>query len=158
MAKVKVLGATGNLGKEIARIATEHGYSLRMVVRNKQKAAVLSHLPATAVVADVTKPGSLKGICEGYDVVISSLGKSVSPNDHSKAGFYGIDFTANTSILEEAVKSGVQKFVYVSAFHAEKYLHLAYRKAHHDFSEKLKQSGINYSIIKPPACSVPFST
>lgn len=122
-----------------------------MVVRNKQKAEELSHLPATTVVADVTKPTSLRGICEDYDVVISSLGKSVSPNDHSKAGFYDIDFTANSHILEEALKSGVKKFVYVSAFHADKYLHLAYCKSHHDFAEKLQKSGINYSIIKPPA-------
>ena len=34
---------------------------------------------------------------------------------------------------------------------AEKYLHLEYFKVHHEFSEKLKHSGINYSIIKPPA-------
>lgn len=151
MKKVLVFGATGNLGKEIARKVVEHGYSLGMVVRNKQKAAALSHLPATTFVADVTNPASLKGICAGYEVVISPLGKSVSPNDQSKAGFYDIDFLANTYILEEAIKSCVQKFVYVSAFHAEKYLHLAYCKSHHDFSERLKKSGINYSIIKPPA-------
>jgi uncharacterized protein YbjT (DUF2867 family) len=30
-------------------------------------------------------------------------------------------------------------------------LHLDYFRAYHDFSEQLKASGINYSIIKPPA-------
>jgi uncharacterized protein YbjT (DUF2867 family) len=55
------------------------------------------------------------------------------------------------NILEEAIKSGVKKFVYVSAFHAEKYLHLTYFNVHHRFAEELKKSGIDYSIIKPPA-------
>jgi hypothetical protein len=45
----------------------------------------------------------------------------------------------------------VKKFVYVSAFHSEKYLHLEYFRVHHEFSERLKASGIDYSIIKPPA-------
>jgi uncharacterized protein YbjT (DUF2867 family) len=53
--------------------------------------------------------------------------------------------------LDDANKNEIKKFVYVSALHSEKYLHLNYFKVHHDFSEKLKQSGINYSIIKPPA-------
>lgn len=53
--------------------------------------------------------------------------------------------------MSEAVKSGVKKFVYVSALGAENYLHLDYFKVHHEFSQKLIASGLNYSIIKPPA-------
>ncbi len=39
----------------------------------------------------------------------------------------------------------------LSAFHSEKYLHLEYFRVHHELAERLKKSGINYSIIKPPA-------
>jgi uncharacterized protein YbjT (DUF2867 family) len=62
-----------------------------------------------------------------------------------------VDLAGNRHILQEALKSGVQKFVYVSAFHAERYQHLEYFKVHHHFSEELKASGIDYAIIKPPA-------
>ncbi len=84
-------------------------------------------------------------------IVISALGKSVSINDKSKSSFYDIDFLGNKYILDEAKKSKVKKFVYLSAIHAEKYQHLMYFKAHHDFSELVKNSGIDYSIIKVPA-------
>jgi uncharacterized protein YbjT (DUF2867 family) len=99
----------------------------------------------------VTKPDQLENICDGFDVVVSALGKSVSPNDRSKASFHEVDFRANNYILREAVGARVKKFVYVSALGAEKYPKLAYFKAHQDFAEKLVNSDLNYSIIKPPA-------
>ncbi|HVF81582.1 MAG TPA: SDR family oxidoreductase [Flavisolibacter sp.] len=151
MKKIILFGASGNLGKEIAKQAIEQGHDLTVVVRNSQRAEQLSKITTKAIIADVTSQSSLNTICKGFDAVISALGKSVSPNDKSKPSFTDIDFTANSYILEEAVRSGVKKFVYVSAFHAEKYPQLEYFKVHHDFSEKLKQSGIDYSIIKPPA-------
>jgi uncharacterized protein YbjT (DUF2867 family) len=151
MKKVLLFGATGNLGKQIAKIAIMQAYDLTVVVRNKYKAEEMKSITNKFIIADVAVPGNLKNICNGFDIVISALGKSVSPNDDSKPSFNDIDLIANSNILLEAKKSGVTKFVYVSAFHSEKYLHLEYFRVHHEFEERLKASGINYSIIKPPA-------
>jgi uncharacterized protein YbjT (DUF2867 family) len=151
MTTILLFGASGNLGKAIANVAKQHGYDLAVVVRNKNKAAQLASITDKLIVADITDPTALTNICNGFDVVISALGKSVSPNDNSKPSFNDIDLIANSTILDEAKKSGVKKFVYVSAFHAEKYQHLEYFRVHHEFAERLKASGINYSIIKPPA-------
>ncbi len=151
MKKVLLFGATGNLGIEIARCANQHGYDLTTVIRNKGKAGQLTNITNKCIVADITDPNALINICNGFDIIISSLGKSVSPGDNSKPSFKDIDLIANTYILKEAIKSQVKKFVYVSAFHAEKYLHLEYFRAHHEFAERLKASGLNYFIIKPPA-------
>lgn len=72
-------------------------------------------------------------------------------NDHSKPGFEEVDLQGNLNILADAQQCGVKKFVYVSAFHAEKFPHIVYFHVHHQFSETLKNSGMDYSIIKPPA-------
>ena len=151
MKSVLLVGATGNVGKQIAKEARRQGYDLTVVVRNAQKANDLGGITNHAIVAELTNPTAVQGICKGIDVVISALGKSVSPNDNSKASFYDVDFLANARILKEAVASGVKKFVYVSALHSERYTHLEYFKVHHDFSELLKVSGLDYSIIKPPS-------
>lgn len=151
MKKLLLFGATGNLGKEIAKEAIHQGYDLTAVVRNQQKAESLAGIVDKYIVADVTNPESLKNICKDFDIIISAIGKSVSPNEHSKPSFHDVDLVANTYILQEAIKSGVKKFIYISAFHSEKYLHLEYFRVHHEFSERLKSSGLNYSIIKPPA-------
>lgn len=151
MNKVLLFGSTGNLGKKIAEELGQKGYDVTSVIRNELKVAEVKPVVHHIVVADVTEPDSLKGICNGYDVVISALGKSVSPNDKSKPSFRDVDLNANSHILDEAVKSHIKKFVYVSAFHAERYQHLEYFAVHHQFSERLKQAGIDYAIVKPPA-------
>jgi uncharacterized protein YbjT (DUF2867 family) len=151
MQKVILFGATGNLGKEIARELISHGYDLTVVARNESRAESLSDITRQYIIADVCDPGSLGHILDNQDIVISALGKSVSPNDRSKPTFEDVDYWGNVNILNEAKKSGVKKFIYVSAFHSEKFLHLTYFKVHHEFSELLKLSGIDYSIIKPPA-------
>lgn len=150
MSKVILFGATGNLGTCVAHELVAQGFDVTCVVRNTSKADRLP-VKVLTVTADVTKATDLAGITQGFDVVISCLGKSVSLSDRSKASFYDIDFTANSLILADAVRSKVNKFVYVSAFHAERYSHLEYFLVHHEFSEKLKASGLNYSIVKPPA-------
>jgi uncharacterized protein YbjT (DUF2867 family) len=156
MKKILLFGASGNLGKEIAKEVVKQGYDLTVVVRSKTKADSLSSLTKNSIIADVTNSKSLENICNGFDAVISTLGKSVSMNDKSNTTFQQIDLEANTAILSEAKKSAVKKFVYVSALHSEHYLHLDYFKVHHEFSERLKASGLNYSIIKPPAIMCAF--
>jgi uncharacterized protein YbjT (DUF2867 family) len=156
MKKVILFGGTGNLGREIAKELKNQDYDVVCVVRNRTKASFLSELGVLIKEAEVTNKNSLKDICVGFDIVISTLGKSVSLNDKSKTTFEEIDLDANTNILEEAKKSGIKKFVYISALHSENYLHLDYFRVHHEFSERVKVSGINYSIIKPPAIMCAF--
>lgn len=151
MKKVVLFGATGNLGNEIAKELIKQGYELTVVVRNEQKAKTLSHITSKYIIADVCNKSTLENIFDKQDIVVSALGKSVSPNDKSKPTFKQVDYDANKNILDQSIKAGIKKFVYISAFHSEKYLHLEYFKVHHDFSELLKKSGIDYSIVKPPA-------
>lgn len=151
MQKALLFGATGHLGRHVAAELVARGYNPTCVVRHEGKA--LGLLPAGVKLkgAEVTNPEAIEGITEGFEVVISCLGKSVSPNDRSKPSFRDIDLVANTHILKDAVRNNVKKFVYVSALHSERYTHLEYFRVHHEFSEILKMSGIDYSITKPPA-------
>lgn len=151
MKKVILFGATGNLGKEIAKELIKQGYDLTIVVRNEEKAKSLADITSKYIIADVCNKATLENIFDNQQIVISALGKSVSPKDKSKPTFREVDYFANSNILNQASKEGIKKFIYVSAFHSEKYLHLEYFKVHHDFSELLKKSGLDYSIIKPPA-------
>ncbi len=151
MQSILLFGATGHLGKRVAAELAMRGYPTTCVVRNEAKAHELKHPLLTTLIANVTNPAALEGITEGFDVIISCLGKSVSPNDRSPFTFQQIDLEANTNILKDAVRNNVKKFVYVSALHSERYTHLEYFRVHHAFSEVLKQSGIDYAIVKPPA-------
>lgn len=151
MKKVILFGATGNLGKEIAKELVKQGYDLTVVVRNEEKAKSVVGITSKSIIADVCNKATIEHIFDNQEIVISALGKSVSPNDKSKPTFREVDYSANSNILNQATKAGIKKFIYISAFHSEKYLHLEYFKVYHNFSELLKKSGLDYSIIKPPA-------
>lgn len=146
-----LLGATGHLGKQIAKALRGSAYHITALVRSNEKGESIKDVVDGYVVADVLNPQTLIGICKGIAVVVSALGKPVSPESNDKPSFYEVDYKGNLHILEEAMKDGVKKFVYVSALGAEKNSDLEYFKAHHLFSQKLIASGIDYSIVQPPA-------
>ena len=150
MTTVFVAGATGSVGSAIVRELYNRSFHVRALARNRDRARSLLPFTDDIFTADATHD-SFAGACTGVDVVISALGRSVSLNDRSRASYHDINYTANCRLLEEAKRSGVKKFIYVSAFKAEQLTHLAYFRAHHEFSEVLRSSGIDYAIIQPTA-------
>jgi uncharacterized protein YbjT (DUF2867 family) len=151
MQKILLFGGTGNAGMQIAQVLHAKGYITTAVIRNSSRSAELEKITSSVMVADIADKNKILNICNGYDVVISPLGKSVSPFNRSKGSFRKIDYEINLAILMDAKRAGVKKFIYLSAFHAEKYPGLEFFKVHQDFSAALADSSINYSIIKPPA-------
>lgn len=156
MQNILLFGATGHAGRAIAHELRVRGHQVTAVVRDERKARLLLWGIEHLVVADVCNPATLHGICRGYEVVVSALGKSVSPNDWSRPSFEDVDYQGNINILAEAQASGVKQFVYLSAFGAEKLRRLTYFRVHDDFSNALKVSGLNYAIIQPPAIMSSF--
>ena len=60
-----------------------------------------------------------------------------------------VDYQANMNLLKEAQKSGGKKFIYVSVLNGEKLRNLKICDAKELFVEQLKQSGIDYCIVRP---------
>lgn len=81
-------------------------------------------------IGDAQNPETLKGMCDRMNVVFSALGKSVIMFSDEKASFKEIDYQANKNILDEALRSKVQRFVYVSVYGSDKYKDLELAKAH----------------------------
>jgi uncharacterized protein YbjT (DUF2867 family) len=149
--RVLLFGASGHLGRAIARAVVEAGHELTVVVRSRQKAAVFNMLSCQTQIIPHIDRTTLEGSCAPFEVVISALGKSVSPNDRSHPGFVEVDLQTNTLILEEAVRARVRQFIYVSAFGAERYPQLTYFRVHEEMARRVMASGIPYLIVKPPA-------
>lgn len=151
MEKILLAGATGNLGRHYLKAFKQQGYHVRVLARSAQKIQSLSPAPDDVFIADAAQAHALSGCCEGMDVVVSALGKSISLTDKCKTGFHDVDFTANYNLLQEAKRAGVKQFIYTSAFGAADHPNLAYFKAHADFTEALKASGLAYTILEPTA-------
>lgn len=142
--KVAVAGAFGHLGYDVLKKAINKNYEVVALDLNEkdvpEKGKYIFHK------IDVTNKESLKGTLEGVDVIISTVGL-VSKS--AKLTNYDIDLNGNLNLLEEAKACGVKKFVYVSVIHAETAPDVPMLDAKAKFEEKLKESGLGYSIVRP---------
>lgn len=146
MRRVLVAGATGYLGGYVAQEFKARGHFVRALVRSPTKLGHLGVLVDEVVQGEVTRPATLEGICDGIDVVFSSVGIT---RQKGKLTFKDVDYQGNTNLLDMALMAGVGKFVYVSVYNGPEMLDLAIVKAHEDFVEVLKASGMSYAVIRP---------
>jgi uncharacterized protein YbjT (DUF2867 family) len=144
--RVLVAGATGYLGGFVVKAFKSRGHFVRALARSPQKLDHMRDEIDEIVKGEITDPESLKGICERIDVVFSSIGIT---RQKDKLTFKNVDYQGNKNLLEVAQKAGVKKFIYVSVFNGPNLLHLAIVKAHEEFVDKLKVSGMDYTVIRP---------
>ena len=146
--KILLAGATGYLGQYILAVLLREEYPTRIVVRNKAKIApaLLTHPLLEVVEAEVTQPDTLRGVCKGVRKVISTVGITRQKDGLT---YEQVDFQANKNLLDEALREGVRKFIYVSVFKGEAMRHIAIGAAKERFVDALKASGLDYCIIRP---------
>jgi len=146
MKRVLVAGATGYLGGFVAKEFKRRGYFVRALVRSSNKLDDLWESTDEIVEGQITEPETLDGVCDGSDLVFSSVGVTRQKDGLT---FKDVDYQGNKNLLEVAIKAGVKKFVYVSAFNGPNLRHLHIIDAHEAFVDELKTSEIDYCVLRP---------
>lgn len=146
MKKILLAGASGYLGSFIAKELIKRDYFLKVIVRDSKKFIEKKIKVNKIIEAEVTKAESLKGEIQGIDIVISSIGITRQKDGLS---YMDVDYSANMNLLKEAKISGVKKFIYISAFNGDKLKNLQIFQAKEAFVKELKNSGLDYCIVRP---------
>ena len=155
--RVFVVGATGYIGKFVVRELVTRGYDVVSFVRERSGIGlkttveeVRAQLKGSEVrFGDVSSMESLlkNGIRgERFDVVLSCL---TSRNGGIKDS-WNIDYQATRNALDAGKSAGVTHFVLLSAICVQKPL-LEFQRAKLKFEKELKESGLNWSIVRPTA-------
>jgi len=147
MEKVLVAGANGTTGKKIVSILKNNGhYEPIAMVRKKEQIAHFKDNKVQTILADLEK--DVSDVTNGIDRVIfaaGSGGKKVEEVDQNGA----------IKLVDAAKNSNVKKFVMLSSMGADNPEEAsdlkAYLKAKHNADEHLKQSGLEYAIVRPGA-------
>ena len=145
--KVLLAGAFGNLGFEILKALAKGKHEIIAAdLKEKENNGLEGSYTFKAI--DATKPETLAGICDGVDVVITTMGLTVAS---AKFTAYDIDYNGNMNLYKEAVKAGVKKFNYVSVIAcdqpgAEK---IPMLHAKHMVEDELKKGTMDYVIYRP---------
>lgn len=149
MSRILLAGATGYLGSHILTQLVKDKRQTTIIVRDLRRL----QLPAAAMhniavlQAELTQPQSILNCCEGIDTVISTVGIT---QPQKGLTYMDVDYQANYNLLQEALKSGVRKFIYISVFKGEQLKNdVAICAAKERFANALKSSGLAYCIIRP---------
>ncbi len=145
--KVVLAGAFGNLGAEILKCLVKDGHE---VVAADLRETAIEGLEGkyTFKSIDATNPDTLVGLCDGAEVVITTVGLTGAS---TKFTSYDIDYTGNINLYNEAKAAGVKKFNYISVIScdepgAEKVpmLHAKYL-----VEEEIKKQDMDWVIYRP---------
>ena len=142
--KVVLAGAYGNLGADIFRSLVKEGHEVVALDMAQRDIGVDKNFTFKKV--DVTNPETLKGTCDGADVVITTVGLTKTSATVTN---YEIDYQGNLNLLNEAKKAGVKNFTYISVIKADKAPKVPMLHAKYLFEEELKKSGLTYVIHRP---------
>jgi len=140
-----ILGATGTLGRQIARRALDEGYQVRCLVRNYRKAAFLKEWGAEIVPGNLCQPDSLTSALEGVTAIIDAATASAADSVSIKR----VDWDGKVSLIQAAVAAGVKRYVFFSFLDAEKYPQVPLLEIKRCTELFLAQSGLDYTILRP---------
>jgi uncharacterized protein YbjT (DUF2867 family) len=143
--KVLVAGATGYLGQYLVKELKKRGFWVRVLVRNEAQKDKFESVD-DFYIGQVTDPDSIKGITKDIDWVFSSIGITRQKDGMT---YMDVDYQGNSNILKEALQDKVKAFQYISAINGDKLKHLKIFEAKEKFVAELKNSGMNYCVLRP---------
>src|SRR5215470_8835358 len=152
MVRVVVLGAAGQLGREVVRALAGHGYSVRAVVRRPPDAAFDS--PIEVRIADARDKTQISAAISGADVVVNTIGGgTLRKND--------VESSTTAIAVAAAQEVPVKRYIAMSAAMVAldwkffKYVlrPLVFRNIlaeHLRVEEIVKATGLKWTIVRPP--------
>jgi NADH dehydrogenase len=146
-----IVGATGTLGSAICRRLAAKGKPVRALVRttsDPETVEALRNCGAEIVQGDLRDRASLDAACRGVTAVISTVSSMPSRYVPGENDIECVDVAGLTSLIEAAQAAGVQHFVYTS-FSGNIDLDCPLRNAKRTVEQRLKESGITYTILRP---------
>ena len=145
--KVLLAGAFGNLGFELLKCLIAEGHEVVAAdLKEKENNGLEGKYTFRSI--DATNAKTLEGICDGCDIVITTMGLTGAS---TKFTAYDIDYQGNMNLYNEAVKAGVKKFNYISVIACNEPGAEKVPMLHAKFmvEEELKKGSMDYVIYLP---------
>ncbi|MEH2178785.1 SDR family oxidoreductase [Nostoc sp.] len=139
-----IVGATGTLGRQVARRAIDEGYKVRCLVRSSKKAAFLKEWGAELIPGNLRYSDTLAEALEGVTQVIDA--STSRPTD--SLSIKQVDWEGKVALIQAAIAAGVERFIFFSILDADKYPEVPLMEIKRCTELFLAESGLNYTILR----------
>jgi uncharacterized protein YbjT (DUF2867 family) len=132
---ILVIGANGNVGRQVVEQLVKRGVDVRALVRDPAK----GNFPAgvDVVQGDLLNPDSLRGIFEGVSTMF--LLNAVVPDE----------FTQALIALNLAKEAGVERIVYLSVIHSDVYVNVPHFAGKFGVERMIEHMGFSATVLRP---------
>ena len=142
--KLLVVGATGTLGRQVARQALDEDHEVRCLVRNPNKAIFLKEWGAELVKGNLCDKSTLIPALEGVDAVIDAATARITDNLSVKE----VDWQGKVNLIQATKAAGVNRYIFFSILNAQKHPEVPLMNIKHCTELFLAESGLNYTVLK----------
>ena len=144
--KVFLTGGTGFVGKNMLQRLLAEGHAVRALVRDPGKSTTPPQGKVEFVPGDVVEGTGLDEGIQGCDAVIHLVGIIV---EKGKNTFERVHHIGTRNVVEAAKRTGIKRFVHMSALGARADGPSAYQVTKWKGEEEVRRSGIPYCILRP---------
>lgn len=148
---VAVTGATGFVGQALLERARTEGCDVRALTRRAQEA----RRGVKWIMGDLDAHGALRKLVRGAEAVIHVAGVVNAPDPD---GFEAGNVKGTLNVIEAARAEGVARFIFVSSLSAREPKLSAYGASKARAEKLVMASGLDWTIVRPPAIYGPRDT
>jgi len=142
--KIFVSGGTGFVGSHLVRELLGRGHELRLLTHHRGKSTAGVEL----VEGDVTRPECFEAALNGCDAVINLIG-IIREFPSQGITFERLHIQATAAMLAAAQKSGIKRYLQMSALGTRPNAVSAYHTTKWRAEELVRESGLDWTILRP---------
>jgi len=142
--KILLVGATGTLGRQIAKKAVEEGHEVRCIVRNPRKASFLQEWGCELTKGDLLNKDDINYALQEIEAVIDAA--TCRPDD-SKS-IYETDWEGKLNLFNECEQNGINRIIFLSILLTEEFRNVPLMDVKFCTEKLLEKSEFNYTIFK----------
>lgn len=142
-----IIGATGTIGRQIAKKALSEGFKVKCLVRSLRKGSFLKEWGAELVYGDLCIKQSLPNTLKGVTCIIDA--STTRPYEFETAE--AVDWVGKNNLLDIAKQANIKKYIFLSILDGHKKENISFMELKLRFEKQIINSGISYTIFYLPS-------
>jgi len=147
---ISIVGGHGNIARLMYPILTRSGHQCRGIIRKKNQIETLEQLGAEPLVFDIEAVDDISQAVGSADAVVFAAGAGPGSGAERK---WSVDRDGAIKLIKAAKHNGIKRYVMISAMNLDtprgSEVFQVYQQAKAEADEALRNSGLDYTIVKP---------